>query len=252
MSKFYNFVEEDGREVLDIDGEICANGFEAWWNDGVDARKFRRQLDALEGADLTVRINSPGGDVFAGSAIYTMLREYPGQVRVIVRGLAASAASVVAMAGDEVLMSPVAYMMIHNPWTIAMGDQHEMAHQAQVLSELTEGLIAAYQGKTGMDRDELRALLDAETYMSARTAIDMGFADGILFEEPDGDGDEDGDEEPRTKMMASRWGRAAVLASIAKDAGDPDPEERAAETAWRAELKWRAGLAAMAAEATGE
>lgn len=254
MSKlFYSFLQEDGRAVLDIEGEICSSGFEAWWNDGVDARAFKRKLDALAGEDLTVRINSPGGDVFAGAAIYTMLAGYPGSVRVVVTGLAASAASVIAMAGDEVLMSPVAYMMIHNPWTVAMGDQREMAHQAQVLSELTEGLIAAYQHKTGIDREELVGMLDAETYMSAQTAVDLGFADAVLFEarsdeDDDGEDDEETVEAPRTQMMASRWGRAAVMAALSRGSGDPDPEEKASETAWRAELRWRAGLAADAAE----
>ena len=150
---FYNFIHnEAGSDELHIDGEIASEDG-GWWGPSgqIVARRFRQQLAHC--GDVTVFINSPGGDVFAGAEIYTALREHKGKVTVKISGIAASAASVIAMAGDEVLMSPVAYMMIHDPWTYAMGNAREMEHQAQVLREIGEGLIAAYTAKTGKSRD---------------------------------------------------------------------------------------------------
>lgn len=170
---------EDG--VLDIDGEIVAE--EGWFTpDGACvARNFREALKGLK--NVTVRINSPGGDVMAGAEIYSALREHSlngkGQVKVIVTALAASAASVIAMAGDTILMHPVAYMMIHNPWTIAMGDAKELRKTAKTLDVISEGLVSTYQQRTGKDKEELKKLLDAETWMSAATCVEQGFADGI-------------------------------------------------------------------------
>lgn len=180
---FYNFKKTEGQgDELFIEGEITTE--QSWWGDEgqVVAREFRKLLKSC--GDVTVSINSPGGDVFAAAEIYTALREHAGKVTVKVLGIAASAASVIAMAGDSVLMSPVSYMMIHDPWTFAMGNAREMEHQAQVLREVGEGIIAAYMHKTGKSRDDIAALLQSETYMSAQTAIDEGFADGMLFEKP--------------------------------------------------------------------
>ena len=171
---------EDG--VLDIDGEIVAE--EGWFlPDGACvARNFRKALNSVR--NVTVHINSPGGDVMAGAEIYSALREHSlngrGTVTVIVTGLAASAASVVAMAGDEILMHPVAYMMIHNPWTFAMGDAKELRKTAKVLDVISEGLISAYEQRTGKDREELKRMLENETWMSAGTCVEEGFADGIF------------------------------------------------------------------------
>lgn len=171
---------EDG--VLDIDGEIVAE--EGWFMpEGVCvARNFRKALNSVR--NVTVHINSPGGDVMAGAEIYSALREHSlngrGTVTVIVTGLAASAASVVAMAGDEILMHPVAYMMIHNPWTFAMGDAKELRKTAKVLDVISEGLISAYEQRTGKSRDELKRMLENETWMSAGTCVEEGFADGIF------------------------------------------------------------------------
>ena len=185
MTRFWNLrndqdVPEDG--VLDIDGEIVA---EAGWftSDGaVIAKDFRKALEGLK--NVTVHINSPGGDVMAGAEIYSALREHSlsgrGNVTVIVTALAASAASIVAMAGDRILMHPVAYMMIHNPWTIAMGDAKELRKTAKVLDEISEGLISAYQTRTGKDRDELKKMLENTTWMSAVTCVEEGFADEII------------------------------------------------------------------------
>ncbi len=209
---FYNFIrnEQSGADELHIDGEIVAE-FD-WWGPGgqVVARRFRQRL--AQCGDVTVYINSPGGDVFAGAELYTALREHKGKVTVKVTGIAASAASVIAMAGDEVLMSPVAYMMIHDPWTYAAGNYREMEHQAKVLREIGEGLIAAYTHKTGKSRDEITAMLAAETYMSAQRCVDEGFADGILYEvvrTPS-----DGKPLDNSMMQASRYSPSAVLATM--------------------------------------
>ena len=170
---------EDG--VLDIDGEIVA---EKGWLTGPNAIIARDFRDALKGVkNVTVHINSPGGDVMAGAEIYSALREHSmngeGKVTVIITALAASAASIVAMAGDRILMHPVAYMMIHNPWTLAIGDAKELRKTAKTLDEISEGLISAYRVRTGKDREELKKLLDNETWMSAATCVEEGFADEI-------------------------------------------------------------------------
>lgn len=181
--KFWNLIpdpeaEQPGDGVLDIDGPIATDEF---WGDEVVSREFRKALAGMR--NVTVHINSPGGDVMAGAEIYSALREHSlnglGKVTVIITALAASAASVVAMAGDEILISPVAYMMIHNPWTMAAGDAREMRKAAKTLDEITEGLITAYQRRTGKTRDQLKRMLENETWMSAQTCVDEGFADGI-------------------------------------------------------------------------
>ena len=181
--RFWNLMpdaEQPADGVLDIEGPI---GEEDWWGDGsmTGSREFRKQLQGMK--NVTVHINSPGGDVMAGAEIYSALREHSmngkGRVKVIITALAASAASVVAMAGDEILISPVAYMMIHNPWSMAVGDAREMRKTAKTLDEITEGLITAYQRRTGKTRDQLKKMLENETWMSAQTCVDEGFADGI-------------------------------------------------------------------------
>lgn len=125
-------------------------------------------------------INSPGGDCIAAAQIYNMLSDYKGHITVKIDGIAASAASVIAMAGDEVLMSPVAMLMIHNPATIAMGDHAEMQKAIDMLAEVKESIINAYVVKTGLSRAKLSCLMDAETWMNAGKAVELGFADGVL------------------------------------------------------------------------
>ena len=181
MPRFWNLIpdqEAPGDGVLDIEGPIAE---EAWWGDETSSRDFKRALAKI--GNVTVHINSPGGDVMAGAEIYSALREHSmngkGKVKVIITALAASAASVVAMAGDEILISPVAYMMIHNPWSFAMGDAKEMRKTAKTLDEITEGLITAYQQRTGKTREQLKKMLENETWMSATTCIEEGFADSI-------------------------------------------------------------------------
>ncbi len=179
--KFWNLIpdaETPGDGVLDIEGPIAE---EAWWGDECSSKEFKKALAGI--GNVTVHINSPGGDVMAGAEIYSALREHSlnglGRVKVIITALAASAASVVAMAGDEILISPVAYMMIHNPWTFAMGDAKELRKTAKTLDEISEGLITAYQQRTGKSKEQLKKMLENETWMSAQTCVDEGFADSI-------------------------------------------------------------------------
>lgn len=177
---------------------------------------FKDELNSGTG-DITVWINSPGGDCVAAARIYNMLSAYNGKVTVKIDGIAASAASVIAMAGDTVLVSPVSMLMIHNPATIAFGDHAEMQKAIDMLSEVKESIINAYVLKTGLSRARLSHLMDAETWMDANKAVELGFADGIIQraalaaekpeEEPDEEGEGSGEggsqEEEKKKPPAS-------------------------------------------------
>ena len=143
---------------------------------------FRNELFSEKGP-ITLWINSPGGDCIAASQIYTMLMDYPDDVTVKIDGIAASAASVIAMAGTKVLMAPTALMMIHNPATITMGDHEDMKRAIEMLDEVKESIINAYEIKTGVSRIKLSHLMDAETWMNANKAIELGFADDVLKDE---------------------------------------------------------------------
>jgi len=178
MRKFWNWVRDpDNERTLYLNGPIAE---ETWWGDEVTPQMFKDELLSGSG-DITVWINSPGGDVFAAAQIYNMLMEYNGQVTVKIDGIAASAASVIAMAGGEVRMSPVSMMMIHNPATIAIGDSVEMVRAKELLDEVKESIINAYELKTELPRLKLARLMDAETWMNAHKAVELGFADGILY-----------------------------------------------------------------------
>lgn len=142
---------------------------------------FKDELNSGEG-DITVWINSPGGDCVAAAQIYNMLTAYKGNVTIKIDGIAASAASVIAMAGNKVLMSPVSMMMIHNPATIAFGDHNEFAKAIEMLDEVKESIINAYVIKTGLSRTKLSHLMDSETWMNANKAIELGFADDVIRE----------------------------------------------------------------------
>ena len=165
--------------MLELYGTIAE---ESWFDDDITPAQFREELCAGDGP-ITVWINSPGGDCIAASQIYTMLMDYKDDVTVKIDGIAASAASVIAMAGTEVLMSPTAMMMIHNPATIAMGDHEDMQKAIEMLDEVKESIINAYEIKTGLSRAKLSHLMDAETWMNANKAVEMGFADGVLGDE---------------------------------------------------------------------
>ena len=149
---------------------------------------FKDELFSSTGP-VTIWINSPGGDCVAAAQIYNMLMDYPGDVTVKVDGIAASAASVIAMAGTRVLMSPVSTMMIHNPLTVAMGDSEEMRRAIQMLDEVKESIINAYEIKTGLSRTRLSHLMDAETWMNANKALELGFCDEIMFKRQEAEPD---------------------------------------------------------------
>lgn len=176
-----NQADENAPEarVLELNGTIAS---ESWFDDDVTPQMFKDELFAGEG-DITVWINSPGGDCIAASQIYSMLMDYKGNVTVKIDGIAASAASVIAMAGTTVLMAPTALLMIHNPATMAFGDHNEMQKAIEMLSEVKESIINAYELKTGLSRAKLDHLMEDETWMNAKKAIELHFADGMLEDE---------------------------------------------------------------------
>lgn len=183
MNKFWNWTvtnnDEKTERILTLSGVIAE---ESWFDDEITPKIFRDELMGGEG-DITVWINSPGGDCIAAAQIYNMLLEYKGNVTIKIDGIAASAASVVAMAGNKVIMSPVSMLMIHNPMTMAAGDTTEMKKAISMLTEVKESIINAYELKTGMSRDKIAKLMDAETWMDANKAVELGFADEILSRE---------------------------------------------------------------------
>lgn len=166
---------------------------------------FKDELYAGEG-DITVWLNSPGGDVFAAAQIYNMLRDYRGNVTIKIDGLAASAASVIAMAGNTVLVSPVAMMMIHNPATLAIGNARDMERAIAMLNEVKESILNAYEGKTGLSRARLSHMMDDETWFNAKKAVELGFADKILFDSGDAE-DEKPPKEPEQKEEKGEDGK---------------------------------------------
>lgn len=177
--RWKNQASEQEERVLELYGTIAE---ESWFDDDVTPQMFRNELFSEKGP-ITLWINSPGGDCIAASQIYTMLMDYPDEVTVKIDGIAASAASVIAMAGTKVLMAPTALMMIHNPATITMGDHEDMKRAIEMLDEVKESIINAYEIKTGISRIKLSHLMDAETWMNANKAIELGFADDVLKDE---------------------------------------------------------------------
>lgn len=189
--------------TLFLNGTIAE---ESWFDDDVTPQLFKEELNSDSG-DITVWINSPGGDCVAAAQIYNMLMDYKGNVTVKIDGIAASAASVIAMAGTKVLVSPVSMMMIHNPATIAFGDTAEMQKAIAMLDEVKESIINAYEIKTGLSRTKLSHLMDAETWMDAHSAVEMGFADEIIKRSVD--------EDESSALQASMvFSRAAVVNSL--------------------------------------
>lgn len=180
--KFWTWNKENtsnNDRVLELYGTIAE---ESWFDDDITPKMFRDELFSGSG-NITIWINSPGGDCIAASQIYSMLMDYKGEVTVKIDGIAASAASVIAMAGTKVLMAPTALLMIHNPATMAFGDHAEMQKAIEMLSEVKESIINAYEIKTGLSRAKLSHLMDAETWMNANKAIELGFADDVLTDE---------------------------------------------------------------------
>ena len=226
MKRFWNWLtpqetspnSDGGERVLRINGVIAE---ESWLDDEITPAVFASELNAGFGP-VTIWLNSPGGDVVAAARIYNMLLDYPGKVTVNIDGIAASAASVIAMAASTVAMSPVSMLMIHNPATLAMGDKTELSRALDMLESVKDSIINAYQLKTGLSRAKLSKLMDAETWMDATAAIDLGFANEILTSKqgstPDKDdeptktnpdkGDDPGDGEDEESVSKKVPGRA--------------------------------------------
>ena len=194
MEKFWNWIHDDsGGRVLRLEGPIDSESF---WGDEITPQSFRDELYAEEG-DITLWLNSPGGNVFAAAEIYTMIRDYPHNVTVRIASIAASAASVIAMAGNTVQMSPTALLFVHDPSTIAMGNAKDMEKAIATLNEVKESIINAYAAKTGLSRNRISKLMSDETWINAKKAVELGFADEILFDEkPEPDKKQDEPDDP--------------------------------------------------------
>lgn len=172
---------------ISIKGVIISNDYKwiyDWFEvDSTCPKDIEVLIEAARGEDLEVEINSPGGDVFAGSEIYTTLKSYAGDVAVKIVGVAASAASVIAMAGKSVAISPTAQIMIHNVWTTARGDYRDLEHKAGVLKGWNKSIANAYMIKTGLTQDQLLELMNKETWLTAQEALQNKFVDEIMFDE---------------------------------------------------------------------
>lgn len=230
--KFWNWIKNQdesgaGMRTLFLNGEISD---ETWFGDEVTPGIFRDELNAGKGP-VNVWINSPGGDVFAAAQIYNMLMDYPYDVTVMIDGLAASAASVIAMAGTKVQMSPVAMMMIHNPATIAIGDTEEMKKAVRMLDEVKESIMNAYEIKTGLARDKISRLMDAESWFNAKKAVELGFADEIMFSGGGGNGVPDSNNDGNGMQISAEmdvpvmFSRQAVMNSMLSKLIPPKKQE---------------------------
>mgnify|MGYP002799599326 FL=1 len=209
MKKFWKWKNQTEAETQQETRTLFLNGTiaeESWFDDDVTPQLFKEELMSGSG-DITVWINSPGGDCVAAAQIYNMLMDYPHDVTVKIDGIAASAASVIAMAGTRVLVSPVSMMMIHNPMTVAMGDTAEMQKAIEMLGSVKDSIINAYEIKTGLSRARLSHLMDAETWMDANKAVELGFADEIL-------GRAELPEDVEPPVVSMLYSKAAVVNSL--------------------------------------
>lgn len=218
---------ETPARVLELYGTIAE---ESWFDDDITPKMFRDELFAGDG-DIVIWINSPGGDCIAASQIYSMLMDYKGSVTVKIDGIAASAASVIAMAGTTVLMAPTALLMIHNPATMAYGEQADMEKAIEMLGEVKESIINAYEIKTNLSRAKISHLMDEVTWMNANKAIELGFADDILTDdkkkcEPENEG-----------FIFSGKAVACALLNKLTDKSKPAPADKSAVDDKPAEVK---------------
>ncbi|KAF0385093.1 MULTISPECIES: head maturation protease, ClpP-related [Lactobacillaceae] len=181
MKRFWNWSGPQNQRVLTISGTIAED---SWVDDEVTPQVFQDELSQGKGP-IDLWLNSPGGDCVAASRIYTMLMNYPDDVNVKIDGIAASAASVIAMAGTKVSMAPTAMIMIHNPLTIVGGQKEDLDQAAQMLAETKESIINAYELKTNLPREKISAMMDDETWMNVNKAIELGFSDDMLGQNKD-------------------------------------------------------------------
>ena len=221
MDKFWNFIknEETSETELYFEGPISSS---TWYGDELTPTLFKDELNKHPG-NLTVWISSPGGDVFAASQIYTMLRSHKGKVTVKIDGIAASAASVVAMAGDETLIAPTGMLMIHNPSMVAFGNKEAMQKAIELLDEVKESIINAYEEKSDLSRSKIARMMDEETWLNAKKAQSLGLVDGILFAgsapqpKPEEEPEEDTPDEDKPKedtLTAMSYSRTATMQSL--------------------------------------
>lgn len=224
MSDFWSFQSNNNTRDLYILKEIASE--ESWWSDVISAKRFISQLNSGSG-DVVVWIDSPGGDSFAGAAIYEALRSYStsgkGKVYVNILGIAASAAGLIAMAGDEVRISLAGTFMLHDPWSGVQGNSRKLRATADVLDEIREGQIRAYMRKSGKTHDEVLALIeDQGTYMNAQTAIQHGFADTILNEDETGKDWLDSVNSMRVRSCIQR--ETEYMQAYAASKAEPEPK----------------------------
>lgn len=224
MNKFWNWIkDEGGGRTLRFEGPIDNDNF---WGDEITPAMFREELESGEG-DVTVWINSPGGNVFAAAEIYTMLKEYAGKVTVRIASLAASAASVIAMAGEKIQMSPTALMMIHDPSTMAWGNAADMQKAIDTLNAVKDSIINAYAAKTNMRRSKIAELMENETWMDARKALDLGFCDEVLYtgaeEEPEPEEEPHDTERLEASLYSTKRMSLAIMNKLGIEQKKPEP-----------------------------
>ncbi len=203
--------DDNSISVFDVIGQD-------YWGEGVTAKRIAGALRAMNGADVTVNINSPGGDMFEGLAIYNLLREYEGRVTVKVLGIAASAASVIAMAGDDIQIGRGAFLMIHNCWVYAMGNRHDFAELAQSLEPFDNAMADIYAARSGLDMGAVQKLMDAESYIGGSDAVAKGLADSLLSADAVSDGDESPLMWSSSPVAFRRWPRIPDSISITPQA----------------------------------
>lgn len=177
MSKKWYQIENKGEKAEVWIYEQIGEDF--WSGDGVTAKKFQKELAAVKASQIDLHINSPGGSVFDGLTIYNLLKQHPATVTTYIDGLAASIASVIALAGDRVIMADNALFMIHQPSGAVVGTASDMRDFADTLDKVSGAMLTTYTGKTGREEEEITGWLDAETWFSAAEALDYGFIDEV-------------------------------------------------------------------------
>ncbi|MEO0375589.1 MAG: head maturation protease, ClpP-related [Cyanobacteria bacterium P01_A01_bin.17] len=216
---------EGGETTLNILGVI---GEDYYADDGTPASKVSDFLAQAGGEDVVININSPGGDFFDGLAIHSMLKDYEGKVHVKILGLAASAASVIALAGDEIEIAKSGFYMIHNSWSLGIGNKHDMRAVADMLDKFDASMKELYMETTGLEADEVVKMMDEETWLSSEGAIDMGFNFSVMGEEQIKEIDDEPNALRETDMLLAKAGvtrnkRRKLLNSIkgTQDAANP-------------------------------
>lgn len=232
--------EEEDRSISIYD----AIGYDYWTGEGVTARRVASALRTLGAGPVTVNINSPGGDMFEGLAIYNLLREHKGDVTVKVLGMAASAASIIAMAGDTVQIARAAFFMVHNSWVIAAGNRNDLREIADWLEPFDAAMADIYVARTGAEPKAIAKLMDAESWIGGSAAIEQGFADELLPSDQVGQGSAKAHAHAARRLEAAlrasglpKSEAMRLISELKSGTGDPsgsgagDPTERAREDA---------------------